>query len=183
MPRPGAACLSGFYTGTIPVPLRPYWLEVENLPEERMRRVAFPVFMVIITALLTLGCSSPAAEQAAGSELPAITCEVAFRPGVDQPVEESRQITLKPGDNETVSWDEAMLDISYNVYPSEDTTIIIDARVPGNEEPVHRSLYQIAGANVLSTNFAGGHGFTGLHYFYPPGGTTEVQYYCSRAAS
>ncbi|MCJ1688553.1 hypothetical protein [Rathayibacter sp. VKM Ac-2927] len=44
-----------------------------------------------------------------------------------------------------------------------------------------RALYQYANADALRNDLGGGHGFTGLNYFYRDG--AELQYWCSVEAS
>lgn len=137
---------------------------------------------VVLTLLVLTGCSRPAAGPIDVSDLPAVVCTVAYRSAVTEPLDDQDEITLEPGERDTVSFDDLEVDLIYDASPQEGGALRVDASEPGAEGLLVRNLYQLPGSDPLPS-FVGGTGFTGLVYVYPPGSDAEAQYFCAADGS
>jgi hypothetical protein len=133
---------------------------------------------MIRTLTLESGTSASVQEEA----LPAIDCTVFYRPAATaagQAKSQERIVSLaKGGDQETVN----VGDLSWRARYVEDAfeglslLVSVQSRETGGQLMQH--LYQFLPEGEPRNQFAGGHGFTGLTYVYPPASSAELQYFC-----
>lgn len=146
---------------------------------KRIRR--FGVTILLIETLASVAGCLPMAQEPIGQPgvLPAaIECQVFYRPSIPNSLE-GTTITLEEDHaRETISFAEMTFQAQYTVDQGEGRSLSILVADAGTGEEIVRHLYQIDSAKGLSNQFVGGHGFTGLAYFYHPTSTAELQYFC-----
>ncbi|MPZ88130.1 MAG: hypothetical protein GEU81_08655 [Nitriliruptorales bacterium] len=132
-----------------------------------------------LLAVACVGCAGPSSDAPISAEdFPVVACTVAYRSAVTEPLQSTEEVSLRPGETETLTFDEAAIDLTYDFSEQEGATMRIDARQPGAEHYLSRGLYQFIAGEPPDNAFAGGHGFTGLVYIQPPDSTAEAQYFC-----
>lgn len=113
---------------------------------------------------------------------PSITCFTYYRPRAQSNDEAFRdRIVVERCDGmyslqgPSLSYPTVQLRIEYAGDAPEGHFVSIDVLdLHGN--PLLRTLYQYANGDALRNDLGGGHGFTGLNYFYRDG--AELQYWC-----
>lgn len=119
---------------------------------------------------VVVGCSTPP------EPLPeAITCSHQYRP--DAPTAAGAvqgATTVARGGEQTEQWAQMALSVSYTAGEPDGNAVRL--QVEGTEgQPISEHLYQIGpSAGALHTEFAGGHGFTGLIYVHHEGAMLQV---------
>ena len=119
---------------------------------------------------------------------PDLTCHVAYRPAVTQPIQQELDIDL-PADPDAgitapqrhLAFDRLTLDATYDAGPFEGPALSIQVFPTGSADPLARTLYQLPRTQPLRDQFLGGHGFTGLVFVQDPTSGAEIQYFCSLA--
>lgn len=134
----------------------------------------------IVAALILTGCTAgPGDDASTASDPPDVSCTVAYRSAVTEPLEPSREVTLMAGESDNVELGDVTIAFDYSSSESEGASVRVDAFPAGSDAPLTRTLYQfIDGRPPTGDLFAGGHGFTGLSYVYPPGASSEAQFWC-----
>jgi hypothetical protein len=79
------------------------------------------------------------------------------------------------GGAETVEFETMTLSVTYREDVPEGRTVELVVETAAGE-PLARTLYQIGDVPLQDVGFAGGHGFTGLHYVSHAG--AELQVWC-----
>ena len=146
---------------------------------KRIRRLGFAILLIGALSLAA-GCVPVASEPVGGSGLlpAAIECQVFYRPSISNSLE-GTVITLEEANaREAIAFAEMTFQAQYTVDQGEGRSLSILVADAGTGEEIVRHLYQIDSAKGLSNQFVGGHGFTGLAYFYHPTSTAELQYFC-----
>jgi hypothetical protein len=128
---------------------------------------------ILIGAALLASCSPAPAEVEVN-----INCTVFYRASAVDAFEETEVVLSSNGDRERVVFD----DMSFNASFIDDgfegralATWIVNLE---SGEEIGRQLNQMDRENNLVNQFIGGHGFTGLLYFYHPTSPGELQYFC-----
>ncbi len=111
-------------------------------------------------------------------DFPIVTCSMHYRVSLSAGFERNEDIELRPDDERTVAFSDVEFAMKYLFSVSEGATFLIDAKAPGGSDFFARGLYQFTEKLPTGSLFAGGHGFTGLHYVHPPGSSSEAQYFC-----
>ncbi|WP_221655722.1 hypothetical protein [Actinotalea ferrariae] len=138
--------------------------------------------LLVLVALVTSGgCTAGAS----GADLPpAITCTTHVRLEAGSAGgEESTTLTVDRVDGGAAAPEELTvapfrLAVSYIGEAPEGRTVTVV--VSDADGVIVRDLYQLADGDALRTQFAGGHGFTGLSYVYS--GSAELQLWCAADA-
>ena len=147
-----------------------------------MRRFSAVVAVVFVGVV---GCSDDSPTTAPPTEqvetLPtAINCGTQYRPNAESlaGVEEEQFAVERPsgldGNSNRVAFEELSIEVVYNDRPDGQDVSVVVAGSDGTE--LERVLYQLPAA---LPSFAGGHGFTGLHYVST--GSAQLQWWCESA--
>lgn len=132
--------------------------------------------LLIILGLLLTACSS---NQPRLNEI--ITCTVAYRSSVEQPIEQEELLTFtSERDEQTLLFADAIFHATYEPGKiNNERSLRLWVTDMGNTNTHQSQLYQLQADSGPQNQFAGGHGFTGLHYSYPPNSSAELQYWCT----
>lgn len=146
---------------------------------QRIRRGG-AVILLIGSLVVAAGCL-PAPRDAIEQPPPppaAIACQVFYRPSTASSLE-GTTITLEEATpRETISYAEVTFHAHYTVDQGEGRSLAVFIADADSGEEIVRQLYQIDSQKGLDNQFVGGHGFTGLAYFYHPTSEAELQYFC-----
>lgn len=146
---------------------------------KRIRRIGCAILLIEVLALAA-GCVPVAPEPIGGSGLlpSAIQCQVFYRPSIPDSLE-GTTITLEEDNaRETISFAEMTFQAQFTVDQGEGRSLSIFVADADSGDEIVRHLYQVDSEKGLSNQFVGGHGFTGLAYFYHPTSSAELQYFC-----
>jgi hypothetical protein len=117
-----------------------------------------------------------------GPALPAaVECGTQYRPdatqltGAEEPELRVERSAGPTGSAETVEFETMTLSVTYRGDAPEGRTVELVVETTAGE-PLARTLYQIGDTALQDVAFAGGHGFTGLHYVSHAG--AELQVWC-----
>jgi hypothetical protein len=111
----------------------------------------------------------------------AVECGTHYRPdatqltGAEEPELRVERSGGPTGGAETVEFETMTLSVTYRGDAPEGRTVELVVET-ATGEPLARTLYQIGDMVVQDVAFAGGHGFTGLHYVSHAG--AELQVWC-----
>ena len=143
-----------------------------------------------VLAVVLAGCAADQVET--GDESPpggddgpalpaAVECGTQYRPDATQPTgAEEPELRVErsagpTGRAETVEFETMTLSVTYRGDAPEGRTVELVMETAAGE-PLARTLYQIGYTALHDVAFAGGHGFTGLHYVTHAG--AELQVWC-----
>ena len=146
------------------------------------------VAAVVLAAALAGGCGSsggPDRDGDGGAALPvAVECGTQYRPDAEQ-LAGAEDATLRvprgdglAGDSGTLEFDLMTLNVTYRGEGPEGGSVDLVVTTAAGE-PLARTLYQVGGTALGQVDFAGGHGFTGLHYVDHQG--AQLQVWCAAA--
>ena len=134
-------------------------------------------FWIIILCLLT-ACG--VTEQGQSGEQ--IVCTVAYRSSVSVAIEREETLTFTNSRGEQLlMFDEATFHAAFDTgeQGGERSLRLWVTDTIENSAIYQSHLYQLDANSFPTNQFAGDHGFTGLHYSYPRGDSAELQYWCS----
>lgn len=139
------------------------------------------VGLTLIVLVFISGCR--AAETTSGDEAAdnsTIVCEVFYRPGAEQAMEEVLEIIFTGGgDKQSREFEDMVLDAWFQDDEFEGRALTIEVATLDTDKGIARQLYQFDSQNPVENQFIGGHGFTGLNYVFHPNSPAVVQYFCS----
>lgn len=125
------------------------------------------------------GCSNGDGAPRVRETPAAIVCLVSSRMSVEEPLGTEQEFRLNPNNDVVHTVDRlGTLEMEYIVTESDDPKLVL-REVGSDGRLVARRLY--AFSSIPTNQFGGGHGFTGLTYFYPDDSSGEIQYYCTVA--
>jgi hypothetical protein len=143
-----------------------------------------------VLAMVLAGCGADQGEgdddsppdRGDGPALPvAVECGTQYRPDATQLTgAQEPELRVEPsagstGGAETVEFETMTLSVTYRGDAPEGRTVELVVQTAAGE-PLTRTLYQIGDWALQDVAFAGGHGFTGLHYVSHAG--AELQVWC-----
>ncbi|HEX6419907.1 MAG TPA: hypothetical protein VFZ77_15505 [Acidimicrobiales bacterium] len=144
---------------------------------------------MVLAAALAGGCGSGGGpgdgDGDGGAVLPAaVECGAQYRPDAEQLAgAEDATLRVERGDGAaggsgTLAFDLMTLQVTYRGEAPEGRTVDLVVTTAAGE-PLARTLYQVGGTALREVGFAGGHGFTGLHYV--DHGGAQLQVWCTAA--
>jgi len=137
----------------------------------------FAVFIVAV--LLCAACGGSAADPPLS-----VTCHTLYRPDAESADGETApSLTVERVDGgatqpQRLEFDTLTLEVFYAGVAPEGNNVVVTVSTPDGR-PLVRDLYQFADGTQLTTEFAGGHGFTGLQYVFH--GDASLQVWCDAA--
>ena len=110
-----------------------------------------------------------------------IVCRTAYRTSVTRSIEVEDSILLPDADTQE---SHTYTDLTFNVqyWSGEfdgERGLQVSVTEVGQTDFLASQLYQFSQDSGPQNQFAGGHGFTGLHYTYHPTSGAELQYWCA----
>lgn len=155
----------------------------------RARRVA--VFVLAAGAPIVAACTAdgmgsedPQTARTASSAPQAIRCGTQYRPNAESLVDvEEPELLVDRVDNMSArpvrhEFATMSVEVSFQGEAPEGNNVIVVVETAEGRE-ILRSLYQFTTGDELRTDFAGGHGFTGLNYVSH--GAASLQLWCEAA--
>ena len=145
------------------------------------RRVGAGLAAVAGLAAAFAGCGDDeAGGPGEGSGLPAaVECGTQYRPdaermtGAEEPVLRVERSDGLAGSTGSLEFETMTLSVTYVAEAPEGRSVDLTV-VSAAGEPLLRALYQIGDPPLEDIRFAGGHGFTGLHYVDHEGAQLQV---------
>ncbi len=125
--------------------------------------------------LAVVGCTTPP------EPLPAaITCTHQYRPDATSAAgARDGVLSVAQGEQQSATFDQMTLHVAYTAGQPDGNGVRVRVDGPGGQQ-IAEHLYQIGtSAGLLYTDFAGGHGFTGLIYVHHE--DAQVQVWCAAA--
>jgi hypothetical protein len=145
----------------------------------------------MVAAAVIVGCggsqgtAGDGRDGSAGGLPAAIECGTQYRPDAEQ-LAGAEEATLRvaqgddpAGASGSLEFERMHLTVTYRGDAPEGRSV--DLRIASSAgEPLARTLYQVGATGLGDVDFAGGHGFTGLHYVDHDG--AQLQVWCGAAA-
>jgi hypothetical protein len=135
----------------------------------------FVVLSLLVAVLAGMGCGP-----ATGAGTPsAITCHTQYRPDAETLTGSSEpSVTVQRADGvaarpERLDFATLTVEVAFHGDAPEGRKVTIAVMTTAGE-PLVRNLYQLTDGTELTTDFAGGHGFTGLQYVFHEGSALQV---------
>lgn len=135
---------------------------------------------VVLSLLVAVAASMGCAPATGGGAPSSITCHTQYRPDAESLTGSSEpSVTVQRADGEVQARPERldfatlMVEVAFHGDAPEGRNVTIEVMTTEGE-PVVRNLYQLTDGAELTTDFAGGHGFTGLQYVFHEGSALQV---------
>lgn len=137
----------------------------------------FRFFFVQCLLFLILSACTAATTAPAHS----ITCHTAYRSAPTVPIEAEQTISFGTADQQQeVPYEDLTFHAQYSSGAADNERALrLWISGTGHTAELHSTLFQLPIDSGPQNQFAGGHGFTGLHYAYHPDTAAELQYWCT----
>jgi len=131
----------------------------------------------ILLGLLLAACSG--ADGSAPAKAEGVICTAAYRTDVNQSIEWEETITFTDNDAEQmIAFADMMFHAAYSAGETDNERNLRVWVTDAGGAVLQSTLYQLPLDSGPQNQFAGGHGFTGLHYSYAPDSSAELQFWC-----
>jgi hypothetical protein len=130
---------------------------------------------LVLALFVAMGCTSGGDGTAPAS----ITCHTQYRPdaesltGAAEPTLTVDRVDETSPQPERLDFATLSVEVAFHGDAPEGNNVTMVVTTPDGE-PLIRNLYQYTDGTELTTAFAGGHGFTGLHYVFHEGSSLQV---------
>lgn len=112
-----------------------------------------------------------------------ITCTTAYRARPSARIDRTDEVSLTDAAPVRVTYADLVFEAQHLDDPQYGSAVNLRVTSRGSAKRILEVLYQLEQGGRLVNQFAGGHGFTGLHYVYEPATGSELQFWCALTES